>query len=108
MSLTKKYAVRVKFYSGFKPSEDRVEKFDNILDAWKFYKDSKSKDFDYGDAFQDTQEIYAYWLNITEKTHFIGHDLVKRKPRTFKLSPEERAHLLDFSTWNPDDEEIII
>lgn len=78
--MDKVIAVRVDRYDYFGGQKDYTKQFNNLLDAWNYYKQSKSNDFNYGDAFQSTRDPYIYWLNEVKKTG--KHQW---KPKTIKI-----------------------
>ena len=105
--LKKLYIVHTQFYSGFKASEDRYNKFERIIDAWNFYKKSSSHNFIYDDAYQHTDKIFSYFLHVVDKTDKIGHAYaVTPKRKKFGFSEDEIAYLLSID--DDVEDEIII
>jgi hypothetical protein len=50
-----KYTVEHHYYSYFGGAKHEYKHFNNLPEAWEFYKNTRANDFDYGDALQFTR-----------------------------------------------------
>ena len=78
--MDKVIAVEVEFYDYFGGQKRDVKKFNNLLEAWEYYKKSSGLDFNYGDTYQSTREPLIYWTSEVKKTN--KHQW---KPKTIKI-----------------------
>ena len=101
MAYRKEYYVRSKYYSYFNRHGETVttQYFDTVRKAWEYYKTESAHDFDYGDAWHETEPVQFRWVNEVENTGVLGHS----NP-IWALDPgfdkEETEHLMSLvSEW---------